>query len=376
MTKSQAQAAKDQQWMRECVRLALRGMGLVSPNPMVGCVIVKNGRVIATGCHKKYGGEHAEQIALRALSKKQKNKKTKKQFIGATVFLNLEPCCHWGKTPPCVDVLITAGVKRVVVGMKDPNPLVNGKSIRKLRRAGIKVDVGVLTDECQEINEPFTKWITTRRPFVLLKCALTVDGALTLKKGTATPLGCPETMRRTHQLRQQYDAIAVGVDTVLIDNPLLTCRLGTKRKRNPARVVFDTRLRISENARMFPESGQTIIFTGPRINNQKKTRLEKKYPAVMVVSLPLGRDQHLSLKAALKWLGDYGISSLLVEGGAGLANNLLKQRLADKVMLIITPHLAADLAAPRLIPALAAPAGGQSSWGWSGGGAWFTIYPN
>ena len=373
--------------MRQVIELARQGAGFVSPNPMVGCVIVKNGKVLAKGWHKKFGGAHAEIDVIRKLETSHRpgrgpaRRRENLKLGGLTVYVNLEPCCHYGKTPPCVDALIVAKPKRVVIGMKDPNPLVAGRGIRRLQAAGIAVAVGVLRKECEVLNETFTKWVTTGRPFVLLKCAVTLDGALSLKEGRQTPLGCTETMRRVHRLRQQYDAIAVGVNTVLIDDPRLTVRFPNRRDakiyvstvRNPMRVIFDTRLRIPENALLLRQPGQTIIFTGPRTNRAKKQRLKRKYPNVKISPVRLDRDGHLSLPAAFSWLGENGVASIMVEGGAELANNLLRQKLADKVILILTPHLASDPAAPRLTPSLATPTGVRSRWEWIGSDAWWTI---
>lgn len=349
--------------MRRAIELARRGAGLASPNPMVGCVIVKNGQVLAEGWHKKFGGDHAEIEALNKLRTPHSPRlrygvRTLRcaTLRTATVYVNLEPCAHRGKTPPCVEALIVAEPKRVVIGMKDPNRLVQGRGIQKLREAGIEVDVGVLKKECLELNEPFAKWIVARKPFVVLKTAITLDGALTLKKGTETPLGCPETMQRVHELRQLYDAIAVGVETVLIDDPRLTSRLSNRRDalsrvsttRHPVRVVFDTNLRIKENATMFSQSGRTIVFTGPVVSAAKRKRIEGDYKKVEIVPVGLGRDQHLSLKAALSWLGRRGIASLMVEGGATLARNLPRQGLVDKMIIIVTPYACFDPRVPRL----------------------------
>lgn len=353
----------DEKHMCQALALAKKGMGFVSPNPMVGCVIVKGNKVVATGHHKKFGGAHAEINAVK-----------KCKIENTTIYINLEPCAHHGQTPPCVDQLIKIKPKRVVIGMKDPNKQVNGKSIDKMRQAGIDVEVGVLEKECEELNESFVKYIKTKKPFVVVKSAVTLDGALSFEKGTRSDFSCEESYEKSHELRQLYDAIAIGINTALIDNPRLTTRK-KGRSRNPVRVVFDTHLRIRENMKMFEETGRTIIFTGPKINYSKKLRIQKKYKNVDIVEVPFchfdrsakrgveksdiekvgtvidpstllysARDDknngHISLEKCLNHLGKQGITSIQVEGGGEIVTSLLNQGLADKLMIVFTPHIA------------------------------------
>ena len=330
----------DEQFMFRALTLARQGVGFVSPNPMVGCVVVKNNKIIAEGYHKKFGGPHAEVVAL------QRIQDTGYRLQGTTVYVNLEPCAHFGKTPPCVDALIAARVKRVVIGMKDPNPLVSGKGIKKLRAAGIEVTVGVLQKECEELNKVFVQWITTKKPFVLLKCAVTLDGALTLKKGERSFLSSPESFLRVHELRQEYDAIVLGVESVIVDNPRLTTRKPGK-SRNPVRVIFDTQLRIPETAKLFSEVGQTIIFVGDKVNEKKKQRFLNTFTQVEIISVNV-EDGHISLPAVLKELSARNIASILVEGGAVVAQSFLSHGLVDLLMIAYTPHVSFDPEAPRI----------------------------
>lgn len=332
----------DEKFMKQAIALAKKGFGFASPNPVVGCVVVKNGKVVGKGYYKKFGDLHAEVNALKAGSK----------FSGSTVYVTLEPHSFYGKTPPCTSALIAAKVKRIVVGMIDPNPKVAGRGVIKLKKAGIKVEVGVLEKECKEINLPFIKWVTTGKPYVIFKCAVTLDGSLANSFGVTSKLGSVESLAKVHELRHKYSAIAVGVQTILVDNPKLTCRKnqGENKKSDCSllRVVFDTNLRIPENAKLFSLPGETVVFTGSKRDKKKQEKIELKYNNVKVVSLPLGRDGRVSLKRSLNWLGAHGITSVLVEGGAILANVLLEQNLIDKYIVIFTPKINKNKNAPRL----------------------------
>lgn len=355
--------------MERALTLACGGVGFVAPNPLVGCVIVKNNTVIAQGFHKKYGGAHAEVVAMNHLKAEHR-----KKLRGATVYVNLEPCSHVGKTPPCADALIAAGVARVVVGMKDPNPLVAGKGIRKLRAAGIEVMVGMCEKEAQELNEIFCNWITKKETFVMLKCAVTLDGALTMKKGTRSDFSCPESYEYMHELRQQYDAIAVGIETVLIDNPKLTTRRKKGISRNPVRVIFDTHLRTPERAQLFQESGRTIIFTGKKIDETKRHRLEK-LGTVEIVTVGINKKGHVQLSECIRELGTRGITSVMVEGGRLIARELLERDLVDKLLLTVTPHMVTDPAAPRLFLPPFPLSVGHIEWTERGQDTWLSAYP-
>jgi diaminohydroxyphosphoribosylaminopyrimidine deaminase / 5-amino-6-(5-phosphoribosylamino)uracil reductase len=310
------------------LKLAQKARGHTLNNPMVGCLIVKGGKMIARGYHKKWGADHAEVNALKKLKKEEAK--------GATLFVNLEPCCNRGKTPPCTKAIVKAGIKKVVIGMKDPNPTVNGRGIRELRKAGIEVKVGILQKKCETLNKKYLKFISTGMPYVLVKSAITLDGAVTDAKNTRTPLSSPESVERVHQLRHEYDAVGVGSNTVIVDNPRLTCRI--KNGINPIRVIFDSRLKIPTNAGVFKEPGETIVLTCYNINTSEKRHFLKKNPLITIVEVPK-KGQHLNLKKALKILGKQGIGSILIEGGPTLTTALLNAKLVNELMLIHTPKV-------------------------------------
>src|SRR6185369_12601402 len=261
---SSSSGGADDYYMRLALRLAERAAGRTSPNPMVGAVLVRGGKVIATGYHRKAGGPHAEIAALRRAGIKAR---------GATLYLTLEPCSHYGRTPPCVDAVIAAGVKEVVAGMTDPNPLVAGKGFRRLRQAGIRVRSGVLEKESRALNEAFNNFITRRLPFVLLKLAATLDGKIATATGSSRWVTGGEARRFVHDLRNRFDAVMVGVGTVLADDPQLTCRI--RGGRNPVRIILDPRLRIPLKARVLNEPGKTIVVAGESASREKQKALEK-----------------------------------------------------------------------------------------------------
>lgn len=315
--------------MMECLRLAQKGAGYVSPNPMVGCVIIKDDDVIARGYHKKYGGPHAEVIALNS---------AKKNVKGATLYVNLEPCCSYGKTPPCTDAIIASGIKKVVVGSIDPNPNASGKGITQLRRAGIEVNIGILNSECKKLNEFFFKYITTKRPFVTLKIAQTLDGKIADREKKSKWITTKTLRTIAHKLRSQYDAVLVGAGTINADDSQLTVRHTTGR--NPKRVVIDRLFSTRESAKVLSKQSQTILYTSDkylRRNLTKKSRLEKK--GVEIITLPQKIGGPYNLKMVLEMLGSRGITSVLVEGGATIYSLFLEQKLADKILFFIAPKI-------------------------------------
>ncbi len=289
----------DQKYMQRVLSLAQKGLGHVSPNPLVGCVIVKNNRIIAEGFHHHFGGDHAEIDAL---------KKIKFQAQGATLYCNLEPCCHEGKTPPCVDKIILSGIKHVVIAQKDPNPKVAGKSIAMLKKAGIKVTVGVLKKEALELNRIFNFWMTKKRPYVVLKLALSFDGRMAYPQDSKKQWITGELARhRVHQLRAQMDAILVGSGTILADDPWLTVR-GIKNARQPKRVILEGRKKLGRDFKIFQDANNPVLV------------LKKK-----------------TVKSALKDLNQQGVSSVLVEGGQKMAAAFLKVGCVDEVILHVAP---------------------------------------
>ena len=325
--------------MRRALELAEKAAGRTSPNPMVGAVIVKNGRVIAEGYHKKAGRPHGEIEALRKAGKRAK---------GAQMFVNLEPCCHQGRTPPCTDAIIESGIKEVFVGMRDPNPLVAGKGIRHLKRAGITVHSDLLKSECQRLNEVFVKYIQTGMPFVILKSALSLDGKIATSTGESQWITGPEARERVHQIRDQVDAILVGAGTVIKDNPRLTTRLKKGKSHNPARVILDAKAEISLKARVFHHANRdrVIYVTTSQASAFRVNRLKESGVDVQSISERSGR---ISLIKLIKLLGDIGIASVLLEGGSGINASALKEGIVDKAVLFLAPLIIGGESSPGVV---------------------------
>jgi diaminohydroxyphosphoribosylaminopyrimidine deaminase / 5-amino-6-(5-phosphoribosylamino)uracil reductase len=317
----------DRQYLRLACRLAEKAAGRTSPNPMVGAVLVRNGEIVGSGFHQFAGGDHAEIVALRKAGSKAK---------GSTLYINLEPCNHHGRTPPCTRSLIAAGIKEVVAGMKDPNPLVSGKGLRALHRAGIKVRTGILEEECRTLNEAFIKYITRRLPFVTLKLAASLDGKIATATGDARWISCERSRATVHSLRNRYDAVLVGAGTVLTDNPQLTCRIAGGR--DPWRIILDGHLRIPLTATFLrqPGSDKNIVVTSNSAPGAKIRALESL--GATVWRLPL-REGAVPWIAVLKKLAKMGIVSVLIEGGAITAAGALKEKVVDKMLLFYAPKL-------------------------------------
>jgi diaminohydroxyphosphoribosylaminopyrimidine deaminase/5-amino-6-(5-phosphoribosylamino)uracil reductase len=316
----------DPRYMRRALALARRGVGRTSPNPAVGCVIVRDGLVVGEGWHRQAGTPHAEVHALWQAGDRAR---------GGDVYVTLEPCSHHGRTPPCADALVAAGVGRVFAGMTDPNPKVMGEGLARLRAAGIEAESGLLEEECRRLNEPFIKQITTGLPFVTYKTAMTLDGRIATAGGDSRWVTGERSRRYVHRLRDRSDAIMVGVGTVLADDPLLTCRLAGGR--DPLRVVVDSRLRTPVTARVIaPDSGAaTLIATLPG-NDVARFALEEAGAEVIVCGPGQGG---IDLPDLLARLGRRGVQSLLLEGGSGLAGAFLHQGLIDRYLIFIAPKL-------------------------------------
>lgn len=307
--------------------MAKSAEGRTTPDPMVGAVLVKGGRIISMGYHGEVTTPHAEAWAIQ---------KAGEQTKGATMYLNLEPCCHYGNNPPCADLIVNAGIKEVIVSMKDPNPLVNGKGFRILRRHGVKVRVGLLEEEARQLNEVFIKYITTKRPFVCLKSALTIDGKIATRTGASRWVAGKEARRYAHHLRNVYDAILVGVRTVLIDNPKLTVRM-VKKIKNPTRIILDAYARTPLKADVLGNRGaKTMVVVGPRAPKKRIDALEKKGAEILRIKAP---GEKIDLKALLKKLGKMKIISLLIEGGGEVNASFLEAGLVDKVHFVIAPKI-------------------------------------
>lgn len=321
----------DEYYMRRALRLARKGEGRVSPNPMVGAVIVRDDRIIAEGYHRRCGGNHAEINAIQNATE---------AVEGANFYVTLEPCSHYGRTPPCVEALLACRPGRVVVGTVDPNPLVLGKGIQILEKHGVETKVGVLAEECGRLNEVFFKYIRTGLPFVTVKFAQTLDGRIATATGHSRWISSPPSLRFAHRLRGNHDAILVGADTVLTDDPELTCRL--VRGGNPLRIVIDSQLRTSPEARIYKEqeSAPTIVAATRRASDEKRRTFEEKGIEVLEIKEDLaGR---VDLRTLLAVLGKREISSLLVEGGAAVITACLRDRVVDRLVVILAPKITGE----------------------------------
>jgi len=310
--------------MREVLRLARKGLGKVSPNPLVGAVVVHNGEVIGRGYHRAFGDAHAEVVALTQASR---------DVHGGTLYVNLEPCCHWGKTPPCVDAVLGAGIKRVVVATVDPNPIVREKGIQRLRDAGLCVDVGILEEEARRLNETYCTFMTLHRPFVTLKYAQSLDGRIATAQKDSRWISSEAARRFAHRLRAHHDAVMVGIGTVLADDPQLTVRM--VRGKNPVRVVLDTGLRMPLDAKVLQGRAHTIVATAVPQDHVKHRNLKERRVETVVAAQ--GPDARVDLPHLLTMLADRGIASVLVEGGQQVATALMKHRLVDRMVVITAP---------------------------------------
>jgi len=308
----------DEKYMRMALGLARRAEGMTSPNPVVGAVIVKNGKVIGKGYHKRCGLPHAEVNALNEAGDKAK---------GAILYVTLEPCDHFGRTPPCTDALIKAKIKKAVIAMKDPNPLNNGRGIKKLNAHGIKISVGMLEDEAKELNKPFIKFITTGMPYVTVKMAESLDGKIATKTGDSKWITGEDSRRYVRGLRARSDAVMVGVNTVIKDDPTLLS--GKPKAKEPVRVIVDSGLKTPRNAKIFSTAGISPVYIAT-------TKRAKKRPGIITVKADRGR---VDLKDLIKKLGSMGIARLLVEGGGELAAAFVEKRLVDEFLFFIAPKI-------------------------------------
>lgn len=327
MYESSSFNSNDEKFMRRALELSVRARGRTSPNPLVGCVIVKDNQIVGEGYHLKAGTPHAEVHALTSAGDLAN---------GATAYVTLEPCSHFGRTPPCADALISAKIKRVVVAMKDPNPLVAGRGIDRLRKAGIEVNVGLLEQEASTINEVFVKAITTGFPFVVYKTAMTLDGKIATETGDSRWVSNEKSRHYVHQLRDLYDVILVGSETVIKDDPALTCRLSDGK--DPIRLIVDGQLRIPENAQILTSSKHSpcIIASTKAAPADKVTRF-KTFNNVEIWQYDSLR--YVPLDKLFRDLVDRGWTSVLLEGGGGLAGTLIQKELIDKVEFFIAPKL-------------------------------------
>lgn len=336
----------DEHFMELALAEARKGTGWVNPNPLVGAVIVKNGEVIGTGYHEKFGGLHAERNAL---------KNCKQDPQGATIYVTLEPCCHYGKTPPCTEALLESGISCVVIGSLDPNPLVSGKGVQILREHGVEVKIGVLEEKCREMNRVFLHYITTKTPFVVMKYAMTMDGKISTVTGKSRWITGEEARIHVHKDRHRYMAIMVGSGTVLADDPMLNCRLadeaGKLRYRDPIRIICDSRFQIPVASRIVQSADQirTILAVAKEKELEKgrsteeikslktkKKQCEEAGCEILEISLVNG---HISLAELMQELGKRQIDSILLEGGATLNWAALHSGIVNRVQTYITPKI-------------------------------------
>lgn len=316
----------DSDYMKLAIELAKKGEGAVSPNPMVGAVIVKDGRIIGQGYHEKYGEKHAERNALASCTESAE---------GATIYVTLEPCCHYGKQPPCTEAVINAGIKRVVVGSRDPNPLVSGKGNEMLRKSGIIVEEDFMKEECDSINYVFFHYITKKMPYVIMKYAMTMDGKIAAYTGDSRWVTGEEARQLVHRDRSRYTGIMVGSQTVLNDNPMLTCRI--PGGRNPIRIICDTRLRTPVDSDIVNSADRirTIIATGYDAVVRYDEYKEKGCEMITVNE----KDGHIDIKELMKTLADMKIDSILLEGGGTLNWAALNAGIVNKVQTYIAPKI-------------------------------------
>ena len=316
----------DKDYMRLALQLAKKGCGWTSPNPMVGAVIVKEGRIIGQGWHQQYGQAHAERNALASCTETPQ---------GATMYVTLEPCCHYGKQPPCVDAILDAGIRRVVVGSADPNPLVAGKGITLLRAHGIAVTENVLQEECDELNRVFFHYITTKRPFVSMKYAMTMDGKIAAYTGASRWITGEAARSHVQQQRHRFRGIMVGVGTVLADDPLLTCRM--EGGRDPVRIICDTHLRTPLQSQVVTTAKQvpTILATCCG-DPEKQAAYQQAGCRVFCLEEQCG---HVNLPQLMEQLGQEQIDSILLEGGGTLNWSALESGIVQQVQAYIAPKL-------------------------------------
>jgi len=313
-------------FMNRAIRLALKAKTETSPNPMVGAVVVKNGRIIGEGYHKKAGLAHAEVIALDEAGRASK---------GAVLYVTLEPCAHFGRTPPCVDRIIKSGIREVIIGMIDPNPLNNGRGVNLLKQSKIKVEVGILEGKLRKINEAFIKYISKRMPFITVKVAQSLDGKIATRTGDSKWITSDKSRGYAHRLRQDYDAIMVGVNTVLRDNPRLDAWFS---KKHPAKIVVDSRLSTKQDSNIFSKNSNVIIVTLPNAPGQEtenKKALSQKAKILEVKE----KDGQINLKDMMKKLAMMEITNILVEGGGTLNGALFDEGLVDKVLFFVSPKI-------------------------------------
>lgn len=318
----------NEEYMKIALELAIKGKSKVNPNPMVGAIVVKDGKILGQGYHRQYGGPHAEVYALEEAGAKAK---------GADIYVSLEPCSHYGKTPPCADKIIDYGIKRCIIASKDPNPLVAGRGIKKLEEAGIEVILGILDKENRELNEVFMKYIKEKEAFAFLKTAITLDGKIACSTGDSKWISNDQSRKEVQSLRSDYMAIMVGINTVISDNPRLNARI--EGGRDPYRIIIDPRLRIELESNVIKNNSdaKTIILVSEKLyNREKEIKLRDR---VKIIKM---ENDYFSAEEILKKLAELKIDSVLIEGGSRVISQFVKEKKIDKGVIFIAPKLVGD----------------------------------
>lgn len=325
---------RDQYFMRQALELARRALGRTSPNPLVGALVVKDERVIGQGYHHRAGEDHAEVLALREAGADAR---------GAMLYTNLEPCCHHGRTAPCVDEIISAGITRVVVGHHDPNPRVNCGGIKRLHEAGIEVVEGLLSEEAGRLNAPYFKYITQAIPYVTVKMAMSLDGKIATSTGESKWISCDESRHHVHELRNQTDAILVGIGTVLADDPRLNVRIDVADVRHPQKIIVDSKARIPNSSRSITSQPRTIVAVAPKASPSRLSALREAGAQVEIIE---GSPIKVDVTRLMYRLGELEIMNLLIEGGGGVAASLFEAGLVDRVVCFVSPMVIGGAEAP------------------------------
>lgn len=310
-------------YMELTLKLAEKGRGLTSPNPMVGCIIVKRGRIVGKGWHKKAGTEHAEVLAIQDAGKKT---------INSTMYVNLEPCSHWGRTPPCTEKILEAGVREVVIGMKDPNPEVHG--YMELKARGIKTKIGILEDEAKKLNQFYIKWMKTKKPFLIVKVAMSADGRIATKTGDSKYITSREARTLVHKLRTEVDAVMVGLNTVLRDDPELTPRLYAGK--DPLKIVVDSALKMPKKCNLMKNPHKLLIATTDKAPKNEIQKMQDKGIRIIATKPSKGM---VDITDLMKQLGKHEITSIMIEGGSELNSSAIKAGVVDKIMIFTAPKL-------------------------------------
>lgn len=323
-------------WMKEALKIAEKGWGHTNPNPLVGAVVVKEGARIATGTHEIYGGPHAEVNALEKAGDLAK---------GSDLYVTLEPCSHYGKTPPCVDAIIKAGIRRTIIAIQDPNEKVSGRGEAKLRAAGIEVISGVMEEEAMKQNEIFIHYITRKTPFVIAKVAMSIDGKIAANSGHSQWITGEKAREHAHWIRQRISSILVGVNTVIKDDPMLTVRLNLEKTENPMRIILDSKGRIPLKSKIVSSATNipTLVATTHRMSCEKEKRLKES--GVMVCRLP-EKNTQVDIRALIGYLADKEIDSLMIEGGGEVLASFMQEKLVHKLLWYIAPKIIGGSKAP------------------------------